>query len=196
MVPGLRWPAMRTAAATFAAPPPSARSLADTAAGARWVAGALHLSTQSLCQAAGVSRGVLRLYEREGLVPPPLRSAAGYRQYPADEVLRLQAIRGLKELGFTLKEIALLLGEREAQTMDATRLQALAQAQLIAIDTRIARLQMVRQYVATAASGDMSAIDDPECHFLMEFMSGGSATSSASAANTPTRPHNLTAPKE
>ncbi|WP_306554161.1 MerR family transcriptional regulator [Acidovorax sp.] len=186
---------MRPAAATFAAPPPSARPRAAMAARAQRAPGPLHLSTQALCEAAGVSRGVLRLYEREGLVPPPVRSAAGYRQYPADEVLRLQAIRGLKELGFTLKEIALLLGEREAQTMDAARLQAMAQAQLIAIDTRIARLQMVRQHVATAASGDMSAIDDPECHFLMEFLSGGPATAPATSA-APKHPHNLTSPKE
>lgn len=166
------------------------------AARAQRAPGPLHLSTQALCEAAGVSRGVLRLYEREGLVPPPVRSAAGYRQYPADEVLRLQAIRGLKELGFTLKEIALLLGEREAQTMDAARLQAMAQAQLIAIDTRIARLQMVRQHVATAASGDMSAIDDPECHFLMEFLSGGPATATPATSAAPKHPHNLTSPKE
>ena len=59
---------------------------------------AAHLSTSALCEAAGVSRGVLRLYEREGLVPPPERSAAGYRQYPAGTVMQLQAIRGLKEL--------------------------------------------------------------------------------------------------
>ena len=196
MVPGLRWPAMTPAAATFAAPPPSTHPPAATGARTRRVAAGrpIHLSTQALCDAAGVSRGVLRLYEREGLVPPPVRSAAGYRQYPAEEVLRLQAIRGLKELGFTLKEIALLLGEREAQTMDAARLQAMAQAQLIAIDTRIARLQMVRQHVATAASGDMSAIDDPECHFLMEFLSGGSPAASSSPA--PTHPHNQTAAKE
>lgn len=142
----------------------------------------------------GCRAGCCACTNARGWCPPPVRSAAGYRQYPADEVLRLQAIRGLKELGFTLKEIALLLGEREAQTMDATRLQALAQAQLVAIDTRIARLQMVRQHVATAASGDMSAIDDPECHFLMEFVSGGGTTASSSPA--PTHPHNHTAAKE
>lgn len=149
----------------------------------------IHLSTHALCLAAGVSRGVLRLYEREGLLPSPVRSAAGYRQYPADEVLRLQAIRGLKELGFTLKEIALLLGEREAQAIDTARLQALAQAQLSAIDARITRLQLVRSYVATVASGDLSAIDDPECQFLLDFL-GASATTAG------TRPLHHTAPKE
>lgn len=139
------------------------------------------MSTSVLCEAAGVSRGVLRLYEREGLVPSPLRSAAGYRQYPADTVMRLQAIRGLKELGFTLKEIAMLLGEREALAMHPPRLRALAQEQLAAIDTRIARLQMVRTHVAAVASGDLSAIDDPECHFLLEFL-GGSAAAAAFAS--------------
>ena len=152
------------------APALALRDTRDTAAGS-----ASRLSTQALCQAAGVSRGVLRLYEREGLVPPPVRSAAGYRQYPADEVLRLQAIRGLKELGLTLKEIALLLNEREALALDADRLQALAQAQLAAIDLRIARLHVLRKHVAAVSEGDRSAIDAPECHFLLDFLDGGAA---------------------
>jgi DNA-binding transcriptional MerR regulator len=61
------------------------------------------LSSGALCQAAGVTRGVLRVYEREGLLGPPPRTAAGYRVYPADSVQRLLAIRQLKEVGFTLR---------------------------------------------------------------------------------------------
>ncbi|MDH4425369.1 MAG: MerR family transcriptional regulator [Acidovorax sp.] len=195
------------------APTASALALRDTLGMLN--GGASRLSTQTLCQAAGVSRGVLRLYEREGLVPPPARSAAGYRQYPAEEVLRLQAIRGLKELGLTLKEIALLLNEREALAIDTDRLQALAQAQLAAIDTRIARLHMLRKHVAAVSEGDRSAIDDPECHFLLEFLGGGAAVlnantntkakakaHAAAAAPAPqpaplaTRHNNRTTPKE
>ena len=37
-----------------------------------------------------VTRGMLRLYEREGLLAVPPRSAAGYRHYPADTAERLE----------------------------------------------------------------------------------------------------------
>lgn len=128
------------------------------------------LTTAALCAAAGVTRGTLRLYEREGLLPAPQRSANGYRHYAAGEVQRLHAIRAFKELGFTLREIALLLDEREAARLGPDRLRQLAAEQLTRIDQRMARLQLVRGYLADVAAGDFSALDDPECRFLCEFL--------------------------
>jgi MerR family transcriptional regulator, copper efflux regulator len=133
----------------------------------------LTLTTSGLCTAAGVTRGMLRLYEREGLIEAPKRTAAGYRNYPAADTLRLQAIRSLKEIGFTLKEIALLLDERDQGEMDPQRMRELAQAQLAVIDIRVARLAMVRSYMAAVAAGDTALIDDPDCNFLLDFMAAG-----------------------
>ena len=129
------------------------------------------LTTAALCAAAGVTRGTLRLYEREGLLMAPQRRANGYRCYDDGEVQRLHAIRAFKELGFTLREIALLLQEREAALLGPDRLQSLAAAQLRQVDQRIARLTMVRRYLAEAAAGDFSALNDPQCQFLHEFLS-------------------------
>lgn len=128
-----------------------------------------------MCAAAGVTRGALRLYERAGLLPRPPRTASGYRQYDADTVARLIAIRNLKEIGFTLKEAALLLGERSAGRLRPARLRELARAQASAIDARIARLRAVRRYVVAVAEGDLSVLDDPECAFLVEFLSAEAA---------------------
>jgi DNA-binding transcriptional MerR regulator len=133
------------------------------------------LTTSALCKRAQVTRGQLRVYEREGLIAPPRRTPAGYRDYPQDTALRLQAIRALKELGFTLAEIRLLLAEGEAGTMRPPRLQALAQAQLRQIDERLARLQFIRGYIAAVAAGDFSVYDDPECAFLARFLACGEA---------------------
>ena len=131
------------------------------------------LTTTALCQAAGATRGMLRLYEREGLLALPPRSAAGYRHYPADTVERLQAIRHLKELGFGLKDIALLLNERDALRMDPKRLRAMAREQVQRIDERLARLQVVRAYVNAVAEGDRALLEDPECGFLLRFLGAG-----------------------
>ncbi|MFL6105088.1 MAG: MerR family DNA-binding transcriptional regulator [Actinomycetes bacterium] len=41
-----------------------------------------------------VSADTVRYYERVGLLPPPARSAAGYRLYDQDAVARLRLIKG------------------------------------------------------------------------------------------------------
>jgi MerR family copper efflux transcriptional regulator len=144
------------------------------------------LSSGALCLAAGVTRGALRVYEREGLLGPPPRTAAGYRVYPADSVQRLLAIRQLKEVGFTLREIALLLAERDVGRFSPARVRKLAREQLGVIDQRIARLQVVREYVAAVTDGDLSVLNDPDCGFLLHFLSAGASTAPA-APSTPRR---------
>lgn len=122
---------------------------------------------------------MLRLYEREGLLPLPRRSVAGYRHYPADTVPRLLAIRQLKEVGFTLKEIAELLEEVDRGSVDDKRLRTLAAEQLRAIELRLARLQVLRTYVAAVAEGDHSVFGQSECRFVLDFLSAGCSESGA-----------------
>lgn len=130
----------------------------------------LPLTTSRLCAEAAVTRGQLRLYERQGLLPAPRRSAAGYRHYAPDAVERLAAIRQLKEIGFTLAEIALLLADHAAGGLDEDGLRELAREQVARIDARIARLEFVRRYLAPVAGGDYSALHDPDCRFLLRFL--------------------------
>ena len=127
-------------------------------------------TTSALCKAANVTRGQLRLYEDEGLIAPLSRTEAGYRQYGADTVDRLKAIRHLKELGFTLAEIALLLSDRDQGELDVQAIVRLACEVLSKIDERIAALQVIRAYVAPVALGDMSVLQDEDCNFLVQFM--------------------------
>lgn len=131
------------------------------------------LTSGAVCAAAQVTRGQLRLYEREGLIPAPRRTAGGFRDYPPDTLARLQAIRQLKEIGFSLSDIALLLAEGDSGALDEARLQALAGEQLRAIDQRLANLKLVRRFVAAVAEGDMTALNDPECSFLVQFLASG-----------------------
>lgn len=144
------------------------------------------LSSGALCRRAGVSRSTLRVYEREGLLGPPPRTGAGYRQYPADAVTRLLVIRQLKAVGFSLREIGLLMAERDHGLLDAAALRRLAREQVQAIDGRIAQLQVVRELVAAVADGDTALLDDPECGFLLRFLAAGQPAAAASA--TPASP--------
>jgi len=127
-------------------------------------------TTSTLCKAANVTRGQLRLYEEEGLIAPQSRTEAGYRQYGSETLDRLKAIKHLKELGFTPGEIALLLSYRDAGELDQPAIQRLASKVVSKIDERIAGLKVIRGYVAPVAKGDMSALQDEDCHFVVEFM--------------------------
>ncbi|AOG22223.1 MerR family transcriptional regulator [Acidovorax sp. RAC01] len=132
-------------------------------------------TTSALCKAANVTRGQLRLYEDAELIAPQSRTEAGYRQYGSDTLDRLKAIKHLKELGFTLAEIALLLSDRDSGELDAPAIEQLAGELLSKIDERIAGLQVIRAYVAPVAVGDMSVLQDQDCKFVIEFMTALSA---------------------
>jgi DNA-binding transcriptional MerR regulator len=95
-----------------------------------------------LAAAAGVHVETIRYYERRGLIEQPPRSSGGYRQYSADDLWRLQFIGRGKQLGFTLAEIAEVLGS-DAGGSAATVLAA-ARAKIAAVDDEIAELARVR----------------------------------------------------
>ena len=76
-----------------------------------------------LARAVGVNVETVRYYERRGLLDEPPRSPAGYRQYSADDLWRLEFIGRAKRLGFTLAEIGDLLGGGQSAVgvLDAAR---------------------------------------------------------------------------
>lgn len=57
-------------------------------------------------QRAGVTPRTVRYYESLGLLGPSEREGSGFRYYTEAELLRLQKINDLKELGLSLEEIA------------------------------------------------------------------------------------------
>jgi MerR family transcriptional regulator, copper efflux regulator len=71
------------------------------------------LTISQLAHKAGVHVETVRYYERRGLLREPPRTAAGYRQYSAADLWRLQFIARAKQLGFTLAEVARLAGEHD-----------------------------------------------------------------------------------
>ena len=67
------------------------------------------LTVSALADTVGLSADTVRYYERVGLLPPPARSAAGYRLYDQDAVGRLRLIKGAQRAGLRLREIGELL---------------------------------------------------------------------------------------
>jgi DNA-binding transcriptional MerR regulator len=100
-----------------------------------------------LASAAGVHIETIRYYERRGLLDEPPRSPAGYRQYSAAALLRLQFIARGKRLGFTLAEVADLLKEHDGcETADSVVLRA--RAKIRVLDNRRRALDETRSRLA------------------------------------------------
>jgi MerR family transcriptional regulator, thiopeptide resistance regulator len=62
-----------------------------------------------LARRTGVSVRTLHHYDEIGLLSPSHRSESGYRLYTETDVVRLQQIRSLRTLGFSLEEIGTFL---------------------------------------------------------------------------------------
>lgn len=62
--------------------------------------------------AAGVNVQTVRYYERRGILQPPGRTMAGYRNYEQTAVTRVRFVKRAQELEFSLDEIQDLLNLR------------------------------------------------------------------------------------
>lgn len=67
----------------------------------------------------GVSIRSLRHYDEIELLIPSGQTASGYRLYSEDDIMRLQQIVSLKQMGFKLKKIQTMLDD------DAVSLQVI-----------------------------------------------------------------------
>ena len=59
-----------------------------------------------LAEQLGTTPHVIRFYEQRGLLPPPARSANGYRDYTAGEAEPLRLLLGLRQLDIPLEPAA------------------------------------------------------------------------------------------
>ena len=126
----------------------------------------------ALAEASGVSVDTIRFYERRGLLPPPPRTAGGFRDYGPEAVGRLAAVARAKALGFTLAEAATLLRLREAPEADAAEVREAAARRLAETEAAIAELERQRDDLAQlvdACGG--SEIARTDCPILTEIAS-------------------------
>ena len=104
----------------------------------------MKLSIGEVAKQSQVGVETVRFYEREGLLPRPLRKASGYRQYDEEAVRLLRFIRRAKQLGFTLKEIKSLLALRATTLATRADVRSEANEKLRDIDEKIQDLTNMR----------------------------------------------------
>ena len=80
------------------------------------------LRIQEVADLVGLTARSIRYYEEVRLLEPAARSEGAYRLYDADDVARLQFIKGLRDdAGFSLAEIGQLLEDETARAANRTR---------------------------------------------------------------------------
>ena len=102
------------------------------------------LSSGELAELAGVSRDTLRHYERQGVLPRPLRGHNAYRQYPPEALQRVQLVRRALSVGFTLDELAKMLKVRDAGGAPCEEVRKLAAQKLLNVQDQLRELTKLR----------------------------------------------------
>jgi Cd(II)/Pb(II)-responsive transcriptional regulator len=86
----------------------------------------------------------IRYYERENLLPAPMRSQGNYRLYGNVHVERLQFIRHCRSLDMTLDEVRSLLQLRDAPGDNCAQVNALLDKHIGHVAHRIAELKKLQ----------------------------------------------------
>ncbi|MCK8785591.1 helix-turn-helix domain-containing protein [Roseomonas sp. NAR14] len=121
------------------------------------------LQRAELARRTGANLETVRYYEKVGLLPPPPRTATGYRSYDGAHERRLRFVLRARELGFSLEEIRALLrlaDEREQLCAEASRLAVTHLADVRAKIADLRRMERVLKDVV-AQCGDGTRPDCP-----------------------------------
>ncbi|SRR6266568_3687328 len=102
-----------------------------------------------LARSAQVNVQTIRFYERQGLLPRPTRSPAGYRCYEARDLERVIFIKRNQELGFTLEEIQQLFHLHEAMLATSRRARKKSNQVQAIITMGRERLQTINRKIRT-----------------------------------------------
>jgi Hg(II)-responsive transcriptional regulator len=124
------------------------------------------LTIGQLAERARVRLDTVRYYERRGLLPPPPRTAAGYRQYAPETVRRVAFIKRGQTLGFTLDEIEQLLALRVTPGPGCTAVERRARSTIARLDHQLADFQRMRRALARLADACHSQHATDECPLL------------------------------
>ncbi len=83
-----------------------------------------YYTTGKFAKLANVTERTLRYYDKVGLLKPSFILENGYRQYSKEDLLQLQKILLLRNLGFSIEEIVPMLMNNKEDFIESLRLQS------------------------------------------------------------------------
>lgn len=117
---------------------------------------------------SGVSAKMIRYYEQVGLIPAPMRTAAGYRHYVAADIHQLHFIRRARDLGFAVAEIKELLSLWRDRSRQSADVKQIAKAHIDELRQKIESLQQMADTLQTLIDG-CSGDQRPDCPILADL---------------------------
>ena len=112
-----------------------------------------------VAKASGLSASAIRFYEKEGLLPQPVRSS-GQRCYDRKVLERLALLEFAKECGFALSEARTLLNSSADDAPLSERLRGVAQRKIAELDAKAQRIARSKERIQRAVQwcrcGDLS----------------------------------------
>ena len=115
-------------------------------------------------RASGVSAANIRYYEREGLLPDPVRGDNDYRLYAPADVHRLRFIRQCRAMDMSLDEVRTLLDLDLNDKADCATARAALDTHLGHVRQRLAELRTLEQDLL-ALRNRCDGSDD-HCHII------------------------------
>jgi MerR family redox-sensitive transcriptional activator SoxR len=102
-----------------------------------------------VAKASGLSASAIRFYEKEGLLPQPVR-ASGQRRYDRRVLERLALLEFAKECGFALREVRTLLNAFADDAPLSERLRGVAQRKIAELDVKAQRIARSKERIQRA----------------------------------------------
>ena len=93
-----------------------------------------------LAKLSNTSAKTIRFYEDSGLLPPPARSASGYRDYGPETVDRLRFIHRGQAAGLTLQKVRQILAIHDRGEVPCGHVRQLLNTRLDQVRAQIAEL--------------------------------------------------------
>ena len=120
---------------------------------------------------AGVTAKTVRFWEDQHLLPPPARTATGYRDYDPAIVERLAFIRHAQAAGLTLEHIRQVLDIRDDGQPPCVHVTGLITQRLGEVEARLAELTRTRDQLVVLAA--RAAAQDPaDCQGYCSIIAG------------------------
>ncbi|MCP4000908.1 MAG: MerR family transcriptional regulator [Gammaproteobacteria bacterium] len=102
------------------------------------------LTIGELAKQGNVATSLLRYYEKEGLLEPVGRTAAGYRFYSPESVRHLRFIRRAQRYGFSLNDIKLMRGAAHDSDGSKHDIRKIAEQRFLEIERRVTEMLVLR----------------------------------------------------
>lgn len=136
-----------------------------------------------LATTTGTPVETIRYYEREGLLPAPVRTDANYRVYEAHHAQRLQFVRHCRSLDMTLQEIRALLAFQDAPEDNCADVNALLDAHIGHVAQRVRELRQLEKQLKALRAQCQGVQDAAHCGILQGLSDGAATPSTVSVGH-------------